>query len=280
MTESRLDGDADPQAQRLLRLLKGGDCAIEPSSRRDRCVVRPSDGPPISVRIDTVKQLRSSGFAEITQSGCIRLAERAMKRPDRPAPGDCIGRGNERVLTETTVLDERGAYSAVVNIAESPLGLLSRRKDKAGRPFLTSDQFGAGERLRADFTRGQMLPRLGANWRSAVASGRRDGSRGSVADLTDAALGARERVENALTAVGPELSGVLVDVCCFLKGLEVVEMERQWPARSAKIVLKAALAALARHYRPHGSSGGRAPAQTIVHWGTSDYRPSLVADKR
>ena len=123
-------------------------------------------------------------------------------------------------------------------------------------PFLSAAEFQAGERLRADYTRGQIMPRLSANWVASVASGRRDGG---VADLTDAALAARQRVEQAISAVGPELSGVLIDVCCFLKGMETVEVERGWPVRSAKVVLKTALGVLSRHYNPAASRQGRSP---------------------
>jgi hypothetical protein len=116
------------------------------------------------------------------------------------------------------------------------------------------------------------MPRLGANWEASVASGRRSGSGGGIAGLTDAALAARQRVENAVADVGPELSGVLIDVCCFLKGLEQVEAERRWPVRSAKVVLKTALGALARHYAPPAPSGRRKP---VLHWGAEDYRPTI-----
>jgi hypothetical protein len=65
---------------------------------------------------------------------------------------------------------------------------------------------------------------------------------------------------------------VLIDVCCYLKGLERVESERGWPVRSAKIVLKTALGSLSRHYDPRPSAASR---PRLLHWGTEDYRPRI-----
>lgn len=179
-----------------------------------------------------------------------------------------------RELAQIRIVTEAGAQTATANLAESPLGQLARRKAKDGRPFLAEREWQAGERLRADYDRGRIMPRLGANWDAAVASGRRDGG---AAELTDAALAARQRVEKALRAVGPELSGVLVDICCFLKGFETVEAERGWPVRSGKVLLKTALGALARHYDP-GTERVR-PGEAILHWGAENYRPSLTGAK-
>jgi hypothetical protein len=52
----------------------------------------------------------------------------------------------------------------------------------------------------------------------------------------------------ALDAVGPELAGILVDVCCLSRGLEAAERSLGWPQRSGKLVLQIALTRLARHY--------------------------------
>jgi hypothetical protein len=161
----------------------------------------------------------------------------------------------------------------IVNDAESPLAWLARRKDKSGAPLIAAYQFAAGERLRADYTYAGLGPRVTASYSAAS---RRRGGASSAAHIGEMVLAARQRVARALSAVGPELAGILLDVCCHLKGLEETEREEGWPQRSGKVVLQIALTRLARHYGlindAHLSTGLR---RRLQHWGTSDYRPSI-----
>lgn len=169
-----------------------------------------------------------------------------------------------------TMMVEGRAQIVALNLDESPLASLMRRKAKDGAAFLTIDEYNAGERLRADFDRACLMQRVSANWSAAVSGGRR-GAHEGLANLTESAIAARQRLDKAFDAVGPELSGILTDICCFLKGVEQVERERQWPQRSAKLMLKAGLGSLARHYNPQPkpASGG------IRHWGGEGYRPEI-----
>lgn len=157
-----------------------------------------------------------------------------------------------------------------VNLAESPLSRLNQRRDAKGKAFLAENEFSAGERFRAEFERAGLQPRISANWEAPVAS---SGRGGSAAEISDFAIDARRRLGRAIDALGPELSGVALDVCCFLKGLEQVERERRWPPRSAKLMLKTALSLLARHYGLSGMAEGSA---RVRHWGDTDYRPAMV----
>jgi hypothetical protein len=166
------------------------------------------------------------------------------------------------------------------NLAESPLAWLARRKDKDGRPMLSDAEFDAGEKLRGDFWFAQMTPRVTANWSLLLTAG--GGVRGAPdhgPDVRDAVIAAKVRVRRALVAVGPELAGVLIDVCCHLKGLEASEKASGWPQRSGKIILQIALRQLARHY---GMTGAAPTAEQrpvrVRHWGTSDYRPDIETD--
>lgn len=168
---------------------------------------------------------------------------------------------------------EKGARPVLVNEAESPLAWLARRKGADGRPFLAPAQFEAGERFRRDVEQAQILQRVTANWEAAIAASRR-GSDAGVA-VTDIAMDARRRLAGAYEAVGPDLAGLLTDVCGYLKRLELVESERGWPARSGKVVLKIALDRLARHYGIGDEATGPARAKRTLHWGAEDYRPTL-----
>lgn len=155
---------------------------------------------------------------------------------------------------EAMALTPDGPMKVTVNVAESPLAWLASRKDRNGRPLLSPVQFQAGERLRSDFTLASMTPRMSANWEGSVSSQR---GGGGSAPMTERVVAARKRVHMAMDGAGPEFSGLLIDVCCFLKGLEQVERERQWPPRSAKLVLQLGLDCLTRHYGLRSELRGR-----------------------
>lgn len=160
--------------------------------------------------------------------------------------------------------------TVIVNRSETPLAPLLRLKEKDGKPFLPPEAVSAGERLAHDFERAGLQPRVTASWEPRLQS-RGRGQAGGMADLAASAIEARRRLNRAIDALGPELSGIALDVCCFCKGLETVERERQWPARSAKLMLRTALLALARHYHPPPARSRR----DIRHWGAENYRPDL-----
>ena len=203
------------------------------------------------------------------------------KRPGRPGrrvaagaacarSGPDIGplRARHLALAERLIDSDGSARRVTIDEAESPLVWLARRRGRDGRPLIETYQLQAGERLRADFTRGQMMPRTTANLANGNVSERRVRSRGSV-DITDAALAARQCVNAALDAVGPEFSGLLLDLCCFLKRLEDIERVRGWPARSAKVVLQLALDRLARHYGYLAEASGK-PHARLRTWLAED----------
>jgi hypothetical protein len=168
---------------------------------------------------------------------------------------------------------EKGAPPTLVNEAESPLAWLARRKGADGRAFLAPAEIEAGERLRRDIEQAQILQRVTASWEASLSASPRSGDRGVA--VTEIAIDARRRLARAHDAVGPDLAGLLTDVCGFLKGLETIESERGWPARSGKVVLKIALARLARHYGIGDVATGPAQAKATRHWGAKDFRPTF-----
>ncbi len=152
-------------------------------------------------------------------------------------------------------------------------GSAAARTRTAGA-LITEVQFNAGEKLAADFWHAQLSPKVTASWSAMAPVHRlRRATPGLGVDMRDAVVAARQRFQRALEAVGPELAGILVDVCCHDMGLEASGHASGWPQRAAKVVLDLALTRLARHY---GLLAPERPAAArLRHWGDADYRPTL-----
>jgi len=206
--------------------------------------------------------LVAAGFAAWLVQGGKRQLRLAGAEPDK-------------LRATTTVMVDGEAQQVVLDERESPLLWLHRRPGKDGLPQISAVEFAAGERFRADLTLAQMLPRVTVNWDAGLAAGTHAPARGP-AEASDSSLAARQRVRQACKRLGPELSGLAIDVCGFLKGLDLVERERKWPARSAKVVLRLALSALVEHY---GLSGRQAMPASAA-WRAPDARPAIQPPER
>ncbi len=265
--------DSEPEA--LLAALCG-----EPAAR---LTVSADGGYTVAAGVATRRLRVSRGRVRaMLAEGLLQEAERgiaatpaAVSWLKRRHGGELPFRAQHDEIAKVRLRDDAGGREVLANLDESPVAALTRRAGRSGEPWLLPHAATAAERLRRDFEVGQLQPRVTANWSASVSDGRRSGDNSGTADLTDMALAARLRLDRAVGAVGPELSGVMLDVCCFLKGLETVERERQWPARSAKLVLKLALERLAHHYGLLPAATGKPASRRLRHWGSDDYRPEI-----
>ena len=136
----------------------------------------------------------------------------------------------------------RPRRSVTVNLAESPLGWLF------ARGHIVRRQFDAGEKLRADWERGQLAARVTMAWDGAPVARGRSG-RGPKADLSARQLDARRRFQAAIDAAGPGLADILWRIVCSGEGMREAESALGWPARAGKVVLTIALDRVADFYR-------------------------------
>ncbi len=221
---------------------------------------------------DDLDILHRAGLIGREEQRCwiVDTGKQRMKRA-LAADDPFLAQHRKHVKRSMTVDGQR--QTVTINANESPLARLRNRRDKAGNPWLSEAAFQAGERFRADFTRGQLMQKVTASWDSAIGSAGKKSGAGDRAQLNDSALDARRRLEKAADALGPDLAGVLTDIVCFLKGLEAVERERRWPPRSAKLMLRTGLDLLARHY---GTATGNRRSGRVETWTGEGYRPELT----
>jgi hypothetical protein len=149
------------------------------------------------------------------------------------------------------------------------------RLTRGANPFLGQHHLAAALRLEHLVQRACLSPRLTMSYDPSSVTGRGGGN--IAAEVSDTAASARGRI-NALAAALPhDCWDVVFDVCGLGFGLQDIETRRQWPRRSAKLVLRIGLEQLAREFgmAPHiaGAQGAR-----IAGW--MEQRLPLIAERR
>jgi hypothetical protein len=271
-SSDRPDPRIEREARRILRRLceKGAFLAVAPN--REKAVVLREVVPGRQNRIAVVDRDVAHAFALQEWITCDRsgkiacysissvgratlkrlLAEERQSKAAKSGFAEAQSPFQEqhRSFAERVVManDGSGEQKLRFNLAESPLSVLGRKRDKDGKAYLVAALIEAGERLREDFELAQMGPRVTQNWERFLTAGAESGAVVAARGPAEGPADARARVARALEALGPGLSDIVFRVCCFLEGLEAAERRLGWSARSGKVVLKIALERLAQHY--------------------------------
>lgn len=121
-----------------------------------------------------------------------------------------------------------------------------RRTEPAGRQgFLEPHHLEAARRVARLFERAHLVQRTTMHYSPLPAAGRNTGTRG---EITDMAAEARKALAGIYKSLPADCAAVVIDVCCYDKGLQAIETERNWPRRSAKLVLRIGLDHLAAQF--------------------------------
>ncbi|GAA3877216.1 DUF6456 domain-containing protein [Celeribacter arenosi] len=267
------DVTVEREARRILRRLsEPGACLAVAQDMEKAVVVRDlPDGRttrtavldrPVAQAMALKEWISAKAKGKITRYTITAAGRAALKRflaADETtqggfaeAPARFYDAESEVVSRVEPVGGDEGARRLRYNAAESPVQVLSRRRDKDGTMFLSPELVAAAERLREDFELAQMGPRVTQNWERFLTGTARGTFSGDAKGFGPEA--AQARVASALDDLGPGLADVALRCCCYLEGMEQAEQRMGWSARSGKIVLRIALQRLKRHYDDAGYS--------------------------
>ncbi|WP_068317198.1 DUF6456 domain-containing protein [Polycladidibacter hongkongensis] len=138
---------------------------------------------------------------------------------------------------------EKRMMPPVIKGQDTPLAWLASRRDAKGFPLIDEAQVMAGERLRSTFDQAQKQLSIKSNWSAQISYGGP-----SKHDYTFESQASRH-LQATFSVIGPELSPVLLAVCCHGIGLQELEKQERWPARSGRIILRLALQRLVSYYK-------------------------------
>jgi len=245
---------------RFVRALLGGSIAIANDNRLYRCDAK---GRHHSLGTDCVDQLVCDGVLRLDGAKCV------------PTP---LARNWLRQLAKKEEFASQhrhlasGPNQSTLNLKESPVASLAVSRNGSA-PFLQPHHLQSAERLRVLLERSQMIQRTTMSYDPTRTRG--SGGGGARFDPGLASLDARRELAVILDKLPADCAGVLVDVCGFLKGLQTVELERKWPRRSAKLVLRIGLDHVCAHFGLDRLATGKKSSRTR-NWIGEGARPEKL----
>lgn len=185
----------------------------------------------------------------------------------------------KRQLSQTGTAAEQhrelasGGQGITINLLEGPLARLAI--GRGGEPaFLLAFHLESAKRIQMLTHSAQMVQRTTMSYDPARVGGK-SGRMPADNDLKESAIDAGRKLNQCLALLPKDCAGVVLDVCGFQKGLQLVELERRWPRRSAKLVLRIGLEQVAAHFGISPVATGKSVKQAKF-WMEPGVRPDLV----
>lgn len=207
-------------------------------------VILSDRGKNCSLSFESVKQLISCGVLhEVSQLLCVTTEARSWLKRQRL----------ELLKREGGV--DRSLVNQPVKSENDTIVRLSRTSKGEKNAFLASHHVLVANRVSALIEKSQLRPSVTQNFSVLCQSGQSSASQTN--DLSDMAIDCRKHLEQLVTQLPKDCAAVVVDICGFNKGLQQIEFERQWPRRSAKLVLRMGLDHAAEYWKIGAYAQGR-----------------------
>ncbi len=234
-------------AERVLAALRRKGAVLAKERDSARYAVFPGGDrrrrPLAKARPDEVAALLSEGAISSSGQDEYRLSEAGGARLRREAAGD-----NHAFLAQHAAFEPAKVATAKRLMSGGVLGRLAALRDSNGAPWLADHEVRAAQTLRADWERAQRGLLHGSDWSAPPMGSSARGPANAQEKALAARCDARASYQAAIDTLAPPLRRVVEGVCLREEGLEGVERDESWPARSAKLALKLGLAQLALCY--------------------------------
>lgn len=240
---------SERRVERALARLAAPGAVLAPGRTGAWCVYPGGDRrrrPLVKLDERDVRALEASGAVAIREGDYVLTpAGRARVARAEAPPEEAFATQHRQIIDRAIVADDGSTHRVRGHDPDAALRRLAALRDANGAPWLSGAELAAAVRLRKDWELGQRGLVRGSDWTSPpnASSARAPANRAEHA--ASAFCDARRRASESLEGLAPPLRRVVERLCLCEEGLESVERTESWPARSAKLALKLALAQLA-----------------------------------